>query len=91
MKSPITQPIETLRLNDREKTKLLWAIEQVNRQDIDEELRQLRVACTNTEATLTLIKDGGEVAQLAVLVRNLSRGGPRWCTGVMSTRRRGAN
>lgn len=75
MKTRDNQPIQTLHLSDRDKAKLLWAIEQANRQDDTQEQRRLRVSCTNNEAVLTLKFDGGRETKLAMLARNLSRWG----------------
>lgn len=75
MKTRDNQPIETLRLNDRDKAKLLWAIEQANSRDDVQEQRRLRVACTNNEAVLTLKNEAGSETQLSMLARNLSRWG----------------
>jgi CheY-like chemotaxis protein len=69
------QPIQTLRLNDRDKAKLLWAIDQANRHDESKAARRLRVSCTNNAAVLTLKADGGSETRLCVLARNLSRFG----------------
>ena len=68
-------PIQTLRLSERDKAKLLWAIEQTNYQETEEDKRRLRVSCTNNEAILTLKTDGGGETRLAMLARNLSRWG----------------
>lgn len=68
-------PIQTLHLNDRDKAKLLWAIEQANRKDENAPQRALRISCTNNEAMITLKSDGGSEAKLAVLARNLSQWG----------------
>lgn len=68
-------PIQTLRLSDRDKAKLLWAIDQVNRQDDTKDQRRLRVSCTNNEAVLTLKSEGGAETRLSMLARNLSRFG----------------
>ena len=82
MNSRINQPIETLRLSDRDKTKLLWAIEQANKRDAGENARRLRVPCRNNkEAVLTLKVDGGGETPLAMLVRNLSRWGAALVNG----------
>lgn len=69
------QPIQTLHLNDRDKAKLLWAIEQTSQQEASEHKRRLRIGCSNHEAVLTLKSDSGGQTQLAVLARNLSRHG----------------
>lgn len=75
MKTRDNQPIETLHLNDRDKAKLLWAIEQTDNRDEVHEKRRLRVACTNSQATLTLKTEGGGETKLSMLARNLSRWG----------------
>lgn len=75
MKKTIRQPIETLRLNDREKTKLLWAIEQANKREIDPDQRRLRVSCTEMEGVLSLHHDTSACTPLSVILRNLSRWG----------------
>lgn len=75
MKTRDNQPIQTLHLSDRDKAKLLWAIEQANQQDDAQEQRRLRVTCTNNEAVLTLKYEDGWETQLAMLARNLSRWG----------------
>jgi len=68
-------PIQTLRLSEREKTKLLWAIDQANRRDDTQDQRRLRVSCTNNEAVFTLKAEGTGQASFAMLARNLSRWG----------------
>lgn len=68
-------PIQTLHLSDRDKAKLLWAIDQSNQQEVELDKRRLRVSCTNNEAVLTLKSDGGGETKLAVLARNLGRWG----------------
>lgn len=75
MKNQSDLPIHTLRLSERDKTKLLWAIEEANSQNYEEDQRQLRVACTNNEAVLTLKPAGGGETRLSMLARNLSRWG----------------
>jgi|GEM_PF-975777 len=76
MNGRITQPIETLRLSDRDKTKLLWALDEANKRDQGEEQRRLRVACTNNkEAVFSLKSEVPSAPQLNMLVRNLSRWG----------------
>ena len=76
MNGRITQPIETLRLSDRDKSKLLWALEEANKRDEGEEQRRLRVPCTNNkEALFALKSDVTDSTQLNMLVRNLSRWG----------------
>ncbi|MEM6505831.1 MAG: response regulator [Planctomycetota bacterium] len=74
MKSRTDLPIQTLHLNDRDKAKLLWAIDQASTGEHDEQ-REVRVSCTNNEAVLTLKTDGGGETRLSVLARNLSRKG----------------
>ncbi len=68
-------PIQTLRLSERDKAKLLWAIDQANRQDDNDNQRRLRVSCTKNEAVLTLKHHGGGETKLSMLARNLSRWG----------------
>ena len=75
MKTRDDQPIQTLHLSDRDKAKLLWAIDQANQQDDVDNQRQLRVACTNNEAVLTLKYLDGRQTRLAMLARNFSRWG----------------
>lgn len=75
MKNQSDLPIQTLRLSDRDKAKLLDAIEQANQQDDAQSRRRLRVNCTNNEAVLTLKHEVGTETQLSMLARNLSRWG----------------
>ena len=75
MKNQSDLPIQTLRLSDRDKAKLLNAIEQANRQDDAQSQRRLRVNCTNNEAVLTLKHEVGTETRLSMLARNLSRWG----------------
>lgn len=75
MKTQNNQPIETLRLSDREKAKLLWAIDKVNQQDDKQEQRRLRVSCTNNEAVFTLKTDSSGETRFTMLARNISRWG----------------
>ncbi|MGB0767501.1 MAG: response regulator [Phycisphaeraceae bacterium] len=72
----MNKPIETLRLTDRDKAKLLWAIEEANRRDDGENQRRLRVPCKDVkEAILDLKSTGTGSTKLNVLIRNLSRWG----------------
>lgn len=75
MKSRENQPIETLRISDRDKAKLIWAIEESSRKKVEASQRRLRVCCTHTDAVLTLIGEGGNRTRLSVLCRDLSRWG----------------
>lgn len=75
MKSSDDQPIETLRLSDRDKAKLLWAIEESNTVSVDETKRRLRVMCSKNEAVLTLLGDNGSRTRFSVIGRDLSRWG----------------
>lgn len=75
MKNQSDLPIQTLRLSDRDKTKLLWAIEHANQQDDAQSQRRLRVNCKNNDAILTLKQEGGAETKLSMLARNLSRWG----------------
>lgn len=68
-------PIQTLHLSDRDKAKLLWAIDQANCQEVLTDNRRLRVSCTNNEAVLALKSDGGGETKLTMLARNLGRWG----------------
>lgn len=75
MTNPSDLPIQTLRLSERDKTKLLWAIDQANRNEEIENQRRLRVNCTHNEAVLTLKHDDCTETRLSVIARNLSRWG----------------
>lgn len=67
--------IETLRISDRDKMKLLWALEEASKQAVDSERRRLRVTWLQHEVTLTLLGDTGSSVKTSVLARNLSRWG----------------
>lgn len=75
MKNRSELPIKTLHLSDRDKAKLLWAIDQANQNEDKENQRRLRVTCTNNEAVLTLKHNDCTETRLSVLARNLSRWG----------------
>lgn len=75
MNSRDQQAIETLRISDRDKSKLLWAIEETSSKKVDESKRRLRVISTNNEAVLTVVGEGGARTRFSVLTRDLSRWG----------------
>lgn len=75
MQSKYDDLIETLRISDRDKSKLLWAVNEATKQKVDSTQRRLRVATEHTDAVLTLIGEGGSKTRFAVLVRDLSRWG----------------
>lgn len=67
--------IETIRLSDRDKAKLLWAVAETSKQSVPESSRRLRVTSASTHAVLTLIGEGGAKTRFSVLARDLSRWG----------------
>ena len=75
MNSRDNQPIETLRISDRDKAKLLWAIDESSKRNVEDSQRRLRVNSGNTEVILTLISDNGSRTKLSVITRDLSRWG----------------
>lgn len=75
MNSRETEPIQTLRLSDRDKAKLVWAIEEASKVAVEESQRRLRVGCSKNEAILVLIGENNERTMLSVLTRDLSRWG----------------
>lgn len=75
MNSQSDQPIQTLRLSDRDKAQLLKAIGDLSMRDADPDQRRLRVASDHSEAVLCLLGAAGSVTRFSVLVRNISRWG----------------
>lgn len=75
MNSRNDQPIETLRISDRDKAKLLWAVEESSTQTVDTSQRRLRVASNSNDAVLTIVGDSGGKTRFAVIARDLSRWG----------------
>lgn len=75
MNSHDKQPIETLHLNDRDKAKLLHAIEESSHQPVASERRRLRMPWFQQEVTLTLFGETGNSVRATAMARNLSRWG----------------
>lgn len=67
--------IETIRLSDRDKAKLLWAVAETSKQTVEANNRRLRVGLANNQATLTLIGEAGVKTHFSVLARDISRWG----------------
>ncbi len=70
-----SHPIQTLHLNDKDKAKLLLAMEESATATAGQDNRRLRVPWMRHDVTLTLISDTGTLLQLAVMGRNLGRWG----------------
>ena len=75
MHQPDSQPIETLRLSDRDKHRLVQAIELKNARPVQNERRSLRVSCPDLEVEVTVMNPSGQSVRLSVVPRNLARGG----------------
>ena len=75
MNSRDIERIDTLRLSDKDKAKLLLAIDAASGQPAESEHRRLRVAWLEQEITLTLFGETGTAVRTAVMARNLSRWG----------------
>lgn len=69
------RPIETLRISDRDKQKLVNTVNESSGRHVDRERRALRVQYTEAKAVLTLHMETGGSTRLAVVPRNLSRRG----------------
>ncbi len=69
------RPIETLRISDRDKQKLVNTVNESSGKQVDRERRALRVQYTEAKAVLTLHVESGGSTRLAVVPRNLSRRG----------------
>ena len=75
MKNRADEIIETIRLSEREKAKLIWAVNTTREPLDDSTVRRLRVAPTQTSAVLTLIGDSGTRTRYIVITRDISRWG----------------
>lgn len=69
------EPIETLRISDRDKQKLVEDVNRAGGKGVQHERRALRVQYTEAKAVLTLHNESGGSTRLAVVPRNLSRRG----------------
>lgn len=69
------RPIETLRISDRDKQKLVSTVNESAAKPVSKERRALRVQYTEAKAVLTLHLETGGSTRLAVVPRNLSRRG----------------
>lgn len=81
MKSRDHEPIETLRISDRDKQKLVDSVNEGGGKSVKTERRALRVQYTEAKAILTLHMGAGGSARLAVVPRNLSRRGMAFVHG----------
>lgn len=70
-----SQPIQTIRLSDRDKARLLHSIELTAKHETGNHQRRLRVPWPQHDVTLTLISENGSTIRTQVLARNLSRWG----------------
>lgn len=71
------QPIETLKLSDRDKSRLIQAVDAQSAQqaaDIDLDRRNLRVSYAGQNVLITL-ENNGQTVSYSVVPRNISRGG----------------
>lgn len=75
MKNHETQPIQTLRLSDRDKARLLAAIEKASKCDPFTGHRRLRVPWHKHDLTLKLMNEAGTAVNTVVLARNIGRWG----------------
>jgi len=75
------EPIETLRISDRDKQKLVDGVNQSGGQAVGQERRALRVQYTEAKAVLNLHNETGGSTRLAVVPRNLSRRGMAFVHG----------
>ena len=81
MKSRDHEPIETLRISDRDKQKLIDSVNEGAGKSINNERRALRVQYTEAKAILKLYMETGGTTRLAVVPRNLSRRGMAFVHG----------
>lgn len=82
MKSRDHEPIETLRISERDKQKLVNAVNEGGAGNaVKQERRALRVQYTEAKAILTLYMETGGSTRLAVVPRNLSRRGMAFVHG----------
>ncbi|XAL97927.1 response regulator [Phycisphaeraceae bacterium D3-23] len=81
MKSRDHEPIETLRISDRDKQKLVNSVNAGGGKSVKHERRALRVQYTEAKAILTLHMETGGSTRLAVVPRNLSRRGMAFVHG----------
>ena len=69
------RPIETLRISERDKQKLVSTVNEAGEKPVAKERRALRVQYNEAQAVLTLHMETGGSTRLAVVPRNLSRRG----------------
>ncbi|MEM9415853.1 MAG: response regulator [Planctomycetota bacterium] len=81
MKSRDHEPIETLRISDRDKQKLVDSVNETGDMSVKQCRRALRVQYTEAKAILTLHMETGGSTRLAVVPRNLSRWGMAFVHG----------
>lgn len=75
MQSRDVVPIQTLRISDREKENLIWAIHQSPSMGPEEPQDRLRVTATHTNAVLTLMDKTSQTADFAVVAYSHGRQG----------------
>jgi len=68
------KPIETIKLSDRDKVRLVEAINKQSEKPVAKERRNLRVSYHGVNVVVKLIQQTGEIRHV-VVPRNLSRGG----------------
>ena len=69
------RPIETLRLSDRDKAKLIEAIDLKSNRPVQQEKRDIRLPLRNQEVFVRVKNGGGSTATHKVISRNISRRG----------------
>lgn len=75
------QPIETLRISERDRDKLINSVEAASTKPVQNDKRRLRVAYTTCKMVLTLHNDSGSSTRFVVMPRNLSRFGVAFVHG----------
>ena len=76
-----SDPIETIRVSDRDKRSLVDAVDESSLRTVEEDRRALRVRYNETSAVLTIFNESGNDSKLAVVPRNLSRRGMAFVHG----------
>ena len=75
------QPIQTLRISERDRAKLIESVDSASVKKVQDDRRRLRVSYNQCKAVLTLLSESGNATRFIVIPRNLSRLGVAFVHG----------
>ncbi|MEM1354898.1 MAG: response regulator [Planctomycetota bacterium] len=75
MQSTDKHAIETLRVSDRDRSRLIDQVESASSKTVQDDRRRLRVSFTQSKAVLSVYTETGAATRFVVMTRNLSRMG----------------